>query len=132
MSVMDVTALVSMFGGMLSAMEGRILDRMRENSSAATDRWKLHDDQLARDREAVIGRFVKVENRVEEVNVSVTAHHRQAHERDLVTQARVKPIKTLTGWVWANRNSLLLVGIGLLTILASLGDTLQRLVGAHP
>jgi hypothetical protein len=131
MSVMDVTSLVTMFGGMLSAMEGRILDRMRENSLAATDRWRLHDEQLTRDREAVIGRFTKIELRVEEVGVAVTAHHQAAHEDQLVADARIKPVKGAVAWIWRNRNSILLVVISVLAILGFLGDTLTGLLGSH-
>jgi hypothetical protein len=131
MSILDVTGLVGMVGGMLSAMEGRILDRMRENSDAAKDRWALHDAQLTRDRESVIGRFLTVEGRIEDVNTAVTLHHQQAHDAAVATDARLKPIRTISGWLWANRKDLLLTVLFVLAVLGFMGDTLAGLLGNH-
>ena len=132
MATLDVTGLVGMLSGMLGAMEGRILERMRENSEAARDRWALHDAELERNRTAIVSRFRAVEGRIEEVNVAVTLHHEAAHDQRIAADARIKPIRTVSGWLWANRKDLLLLALAILAVLGFMGDTLSGLLGNHP
>jgi hypothetical protein len=131
-STLDVTALMGIFGSMLDRMERNILARLDENARGAAERWRLHDEQLARDRAAVIERFTAVEGHVERVDADMAAHHKAAHEEQLVRQARVRPVQTAAGFLWANWKTILLLVVALLAVLGFVGDTLNRIVGGLP
>ena len=131
-SVLDVTALIAIFGNMLDRTERNILARLDANSQGAAERWRLHDEQLARDRKAVIDRFTAHEDRINGIDAAMQEHHRLAHEEQIATDARVKPVKTVAEWVWANWRTVLLLVVAILAVLGFAGDTASRILNGLP
>lgn len=113
MSVTEVTGLVQLFNNQLLAMEGRLAAKMDENSRAAAERWARHDQELEANTKRIVARFEKLEAAILVVEKTLEAHLDREHEEDLITEARVKPVKTVFGWLWSHWRDLLLLFIGL-------------------
>lgn len=123
----DMLALVAHITGLLSEMEGRIMDRLSDNASGAEARWVKHD--LASER--TIGGIreeiaVLRADFVEHLRVA-NAHFTKDRDEDLIADARVKPVKTILGWAIANWKNIALLVIAVLTALGILGGELRAI-----
>lgn len=114
MSITEVTALVQLFNNQLSAMEIRLSQKMDENSARATERWAKHDAELEVNSKRVVARFEKMESAILTIEKSLEAHLDREHEARLVTEARVKPVKTFAEYVAKNWKTIMLI-IALIT-----------------
>lgn len=131
MSASEVLHLVSLFDNSLSKMEKRLVDKMDSNSDAARERWVRHDEDLARNRDAAIARFEKIEKSILTVETTLNAHLQRKHEEDVISQARVRPIKMSVAWLWAQRKDIILFAIFLMAAMAAAGEWLGKMFGIH-
>lgn len=132
MAVPEVMSLITLFTNLLQAMEHRILSRMDESSLAAAARWKLHDEELERNRIAITARFERNEKAMRELEEALENLLQREHDEDLVVEARVRPVKTVFGWLWAHWRDLVLLFIGLVAAATFLLDWLTHLVDGSP
>jgi hypothetical protein len=121
----DMLALVAHITGLLSEMEGRIMGRLDSNAAGASERWSDHEKKHAKEQaentKQVCDRFIKIET-------ALDAHIRQAneyfakqHDEEVALQARVRPVKTLAGWLAVNWKSVLLAVLAIAGIFGWLG-----------
>ncbi len=115
MSAADVTALVTLFSGMLNQMEARIIARLDQNSLGAAERWTVHEKEHTA-LEAKLDAHLKK-------SAEVWAHYR---DEELVEQARIAPIKTGAAWLWTNWRTILLLIVAGIAVLGFSGETLDR------
>lgn len=119
-NVGDAAALIAAVATLVSGSTATIMARLEENSRGATERWRLHDEELARNRTAITAKFEKIETelqgeikRVEQTLeahlVVANAHFQREHDDDLVLRARIQPVKTLAQWVTVNWKTIGLV-----------------------
>jgi len=93
MSIIEVTGLVNMFAGMLDRMEQRIIARLDDNSRMASERWAKHDQELERNREAVVARFLAIEKGLDDHLTVANERWAKEHDEDVRMDARVQPVK---------------------------------------
>lgn len=117
----DVTALVGLMSGMLDRMESRIIARLDDNSRLASERWTKHDAELAANTSRVVKRFEVIEADLLTVSNCLKGHLDAAHDAEVATDARVRPVKSVGRWVVVNWKSLALLVIAVLTALGILG-----------
>jgi len=125
-SASDVTGIVTLFNGMLFAMEGRLIAKLDENSRGATERWNKHDRELEQNREAIVGRFVKVEGSILKVETCLDAHLDKEHDEELATKARVQPVVLSAQYVSRNWKTILLVLFSLAAFVGLADETAIR------
>ena len=128
----DVTALMSLINSMLQAMEFRILQRLDLNSAAATERWAKHDAELEQNTRRVVARFEQLELALEATNVLVLEHHQREHEKQIVMDARVRPIRGSIKWLWGHWRDVVLLTIGLIALGTFLLDFFGHSFGGVP
>ena len=123
-SVGDAAALIAAVATLVSGSTATIMARLEENSRGATERWRLHDEELARNRAAITAKFEKIERELEaevqrveraleEHLVVANAHFQREHDDDLVLRARIEPVKSGVAWITANWKTVVLV-VGLI------------------
>jgi hypothetical protein len=121
----DMLALVAHITGLLSEMEGRIMDRFDANSDAATERWRIHEkkhtDEMTENTKRVVDRFVKIETALDNHIQVTNAFFEKMHDEEIATQARVKPVKTLGTFVIANWRSIALAVLAIAGIFGWMG-----------
>jgi hypothetical protein len=117
----DVTALVSLMSGMLDRMESRIIARLDDNSRGASERWAKHDAELATSTARVVKRFEGLEVELLTVSNCLKGHLDKEHDEDLVSDARVRPVKSLGRWLATNWKDILISLLGVLVLLGVLG-----------
>ena len=129
-SAAGVTSLVALFQTMLLATEKRILDAMAENSHAAADRWKKHDDELERNTQRVTERFVALDARLQTTADALAAHLDAERVEDIRMDARIRPIRGSIAWLWIHWRDVVLLTIGLIALGTFLIDALSHTFGA--
>lgn len=113
MTVSEVTGLVNLFNNQLALMEGRLVNKMDDNSRLASERWVRHDAELDRNTKRIVARFEAIEGSILTIEKTLNAHLDKEHDEEIATEARVKPVKNVAGWFWRNWRDLLLLFIGL-------------------
>lgn len=109
----DAAALIAAVATLVAGSTQTIMARLDENARGATERWRLHDEELARNRAAITAKFEKIENELTaEVNrvesaleahlVIANAHFQREHDDDLVLRARIQPVRSGVAWIVAN------------------------------
>lgn len=112
-SVGDAAALIAAVATLVSGSTATIMARLEENSRGATERWRLHDEELGRNRTAITAKFEKIERELEaEIKrveqaleahlVVANVHFQREHDDDLVLRARIQPVKSGVAWLIAN------------------------------
>jgi hypothetical protein len=119
-----VTTLIHSFASMMTAMEARITDQIKDNASASKERWARWEQEFREYR-------ATTDRRISALEDSVNAHHIRVHEEELRIEARVKPIKGIAAWFWRNWRDLLIIAIGLMAFAAAFGEWFGRIVGTH-
>jgi ParB-like chromosome segregation protein Spo0J len=94
----EILGVITLMTGLLANVESRIIDRLNSNAAAAEKRWALW------------------EARIEILERQVAEHLRIAHDEQLATEARVRPVLKASSWIWQNRGSLLILLIGIATL----------------
>lgn len=117
----DMLALLTRIDDMLGKMEQRIMDRLTENSQGAAERWRKHDEELARNTKRVVDRFEIIEKDLLAVSTCLNAHLDKEHDEEVATQARVKPVKSVAAWLVLNWKSILLALLALAGIFGWMG-----------
>lgn len=112
----DVLGIITVFERMLLAMEARLVAKMDDNSQAAAERWARHDRELEASTARMEERFQKVEHNLLTVETLLEGHLQKDREEDLVSAARVAPVKTTFTWLWSHWRDLVLVAIGLIAL----------------
>lgn len=119
-----VTTLIHSFASMMTAMEARITDQIKDNATASKERWSRWEQEFRDYRTATDRRIATLED-------SVHAHHTKEHEEEIRLEARVKPIKGTVAWFWRNWRDLLIIAIGLMAFAAAFGEWFGRIFGPH-
>jgi hypothetical protein len=130
MSVVEVTGLINLFAGLLNTSTSLILGRLDENAKMASERWMKHDAELARNRDAIVARFEKIEGVLDKDVKTLDEHLSKAHDDQVALDARVRPVMTLAGAVQRNWKTILLFIVAVLAILGFSVETFQRILGA--
>jgi hypothetical protein len=117
----DMLALVAHITGLLSEMEGRIMDRLTENAAGAADRWRKHDEMAAEKERRVNARFEIVEGDLLTVSKCLEAHLKEVERDQITIDARVQPVKTLGVLIARNWKTIALAILALAGILGWAG-----------
>jgi len=129
MTASEVATLVSLFQTMLDRTERNILDRLDENSRGANARWTKHDEELDRNREAIAGKFLAMEKRLDDHLVIANAHFTREHDDDLVMQARVRPVQIGVAWAANHWKDIVILSVGVVGLFAVAADIASRYLG---
>ena len=132
MTVSEVTGLVNLFTSMLNTSTAQIIARIDDNAKSEAERWRKHDLELERNRVAVVERFLKIERSLDEHLQVANAHFTKERDEDIRLDARVRPVKSVVGWVWSHWRDLALLAIGLITLATLLVDALGHMAGVSP
>lgn len=113
MTVSEVTGLVNLFNSQLALMEGRLVNKMDDNSRLASERWVKHDAELDKNTKRIVARFESIEGSILVIERTLNDHLDKEHDDEVAMEARVRPVKSVAGWFWRNWRDLLLLFIGL-------------------
>jgi hypothetical protein len=117
----DMLALVAHITGLLSEMEGRIMDRLSDNASGAEERWRKHDAASERTIGAIREEIGVLRADFSAHLAVANAHFGKEHDEEIAGQARTKPIRTVATIVVANWKSIALAIFALMGILGWAG-----------
>ena len=110
MTVTEFTGLLALIAPMLTAMEGRIIGRLNENSDLAKERWERHDSDSKRTLAAIEERFGGLET-------ALNGHLDAERVEDVAQLARIQPVKSAAGFIGRNWRSIALAIASILGIL---------------
>ena len=142
--VVEASGLIAAVAALISGSTATIMARLDAMERSETTRWRLHDEELERNRAAITAKFEKVENelaaeivRVEKALeahlVLANIHFAREHDDDLVMQGRVRPLKSGIAWVGANYKNALIALFAVLGFLlgfaAIVADLASRYLG---
>jgi hypothetical protein len=136
MSVVEVTALVTLFNQMLQGSTASILAAMAANSAAASERWQKHEADHAADLADATRRITDhfalhearmkaIDKRIDESGNLLTDHLDKEREEDVRMEARVKPITRSVGWLVDHWKELALLLLGIATLINLILNSLQ-------
>ena len=139
-SVAEATGLIAAVATLISSSTSTIMARLDALERGETTRWRLHDEELERNRATITEKFEKIETelaaeivRVEqalETHLKIAnIHFAREHDDDLVMQGRVRPIKTGVAWIVANYKNIVILLIGILGFVAVAADIAARYLG---
>jgi hypothetical protein len=126
LSASEVTGIVSLFNGMLWAMEGRLIAKLDENSRGATERWAKHDRELEQNRVAIVDRFVKVEGSILKVETCLEMHLDKEHDEELAARERVRPVVLSAQYLSRNWKTVLLILFSLAALVGLIDESVVR------
>jgi len=125
----DMLSLIARIDDMLGKMEGRIMDRLGDNASAAAERWKLHDIASERTISGIRAEVAILRaDLIEHLRIANLHFDKEEHDQ-IILDARVKPVKTTVQWLVSNWPKVLALLFGILGFLALLGDWAERYLG---
>jgi hypothetical protein len=101
-SVADAASLIAAVATLVAGSTSTIMARLDENARGASERWRIHDLELERNRETITAKFLKIEKALDEHIVIANAHFAREHDQDLVMRARVQPVRSGVAWIVAN------------------------------
>ena len=139
-AVVEASSLIAAVAALIASSTATIMARLDAMERSETTRWRLHDEELERNRATITAKFEKVENelaaeivRVEKALeahlVLANIHFAREHDDDLVMQGRVRPLKAGASWIAANYKSVLIILFGFLGFLAIVADLASRYLG---
>ena len=117
----DMLALMSHITGLLTAMEGRIMERLSDNASGAEDRWRKHDAASERTIGAIREEIAILRADFTEHLRLANVHFSKEHDEEVAGQARTKPIRTVATILLANWKSIALAIFALMGIFGWMG-----------
>ena len=142
--VVEASGLIAAVAALIASSTATIMARLDALERGETTRWRLHDEELERNRATITAKFEKVENelaaeivRVEKALeahlVLANIHFAREHDDDLVMQGRVRPLKTGIAWIGANYKNALIALFAVLGFLlgfaAIVADLASRYLG---
>jgi hypothetical protein len=104
MTVVDATAILTLFEQMLLAMETRFIARDEDTRRLEAGRWEAHLHE----------------------HTVIDTHLREVHEDELVVQARVRPVRNTFVWLADHWRDVVLLAIGLVALATLITDRLLR------
>lgn len=125
MTVVEVTALVTLFNQMLGTSTSTILAAMAENSRAASERWQKHDADRVTDTQRVVDRFTEQDRRILTIETTLETWLAKEHDEDVAMDARIRPITGTANWVVAHWTQIALVILFLATMLNLILNSVQ-------
>ena len=108
-----VTALIHSASAMMTAMESRLTERIKDNAEASRERWTAWEADFREYR-------AQIETRIQVLEGSVHDHHAEAERARIANEARVKPVLTTVGWIGKHWKELALVALFLTTAFVEL------------
>jgi hypothetical protein len=117
LSPTEVTALITLIDARLGRMEDRIIARLDLNSAGAAERWLKHDAELAVNTKRVVDRFALLETALDKHVVAMDAHLIAAHDAELISAARIAPVKLSLGYAEKHWRTFLLWVVMILTLM---------------
>ena len=127
--VADAAALIAAVATLVSGSTQTIMARLDENARGATERWRLHDEELSRNRASITAKFLKIETALDDHTTVANAHFAREHDDDLVMQARVRPVQIGVAWAANHWKDIVILGVGLVGLFAVAADILARYLG---
>ena len=131
-NVADAAALIAAVATLVAGSTQTIMARLDENSRGASERWRLHDEELARNRETITAKFLKIESALDAHIVIANQHFGREHDDDLVMQARVRPVRLGVAWMARHWKDLAILAVAVLGLFAVTADILSRYLGGPP
>lgn len=128
LSPTEVTALLSLIDTRLGRMEDRIIARLDENSTGATERWAKHDAELAENTKRVVARFLLIEKALDDHIQIANVHFEREHDAVILSAARQRPVRLTVAWLGDNWVQIILFLISMLALLGVLGVEWRALV----
>jgi len=128
-NVADAAALIAAVATLVAGSTQTIMARLDENSRGASERWRLHDEELARNRETITAKFLKIESALDAHIVIANQHFAREHDDDLVMQARVRPVRLGVAWMASHWKDIAILLVGILGFLAVAADLASRYLG---
>jgi hypothetical protein len=125
MTVVEVTALVTLFNQMLGQSTTTILSAMADNSRMASERWAHHDAQLAENTKRVTDRFASIDAELQTTANALAAWLSKEHDEDVRMDARIKPITGSVSWLVLHWKELALLLLGIATFVNLILNSLQ-------
>lgn len=108
-SVDAIAVLIQSFATMIGKMEDRITGRITENAEASKERWQRWEAEFKAYQATNDHRVALVEGQIRD-------YLAREHDDDVRNDARVRPVKTLAGWVWGNWRDIVLLAIALIAL----------------
>ena len=128
-SLADAASLIAAVATLVAGSTHTIMARLDENSRGASDRWRLHDEQLADNTRRVVTRFEAIERAMLTTEQALRQHLDAQHDEDLVMQARVRPVRLGVAWMVAHWKDLAILAVAVLGLFAVTADVLSRYLG---
>jgi hypothetical protein len=136
MSVVEVTALVTLFNQMLQGSTASILAAMAANSAAASERWQKHEADhaadLADNTRRITDHFALHENRIKGLDTRIDSTDEtvqgildKEHDDDVRMDARVRPITRSAQWLTDHWKDVALLLLGLAAIVNVILNSMQ-------
>jgi hypothetical protein len=93
------------------------------------------EDRLSTQVEEVriaIGEYRReTDTRIFTLEQSVHTHHSEAERAAIARRAQIEPVVTAASWIGTHWRDLLIFAIGILALLAAVGEWAGRLIGPH-
>jgi len=142
--VVEASSLIAAVAALIAGSTATIMARLDALERSETTRWRLHDEELERNRATITAKFekietelaaeiVRVEKALEAHLVLANIHFAREHDDDLVMQGRVRPLKAGIAWIGANYKNALIALFAVLGFLlgfaAIVADLASRYLG---
>jgi hypothetical protein len=131
-SIGDAASLIAAVATLVAGSTQTIMSRLDENARGATERWRLHDEQLADNTRRVVARFEALERGLTTTEQALRQHLDAQHDEDLVMQARVRPVRIGVAWMVAHWKDVAILVVAVLGLFAVTADILSRYLGGTP
>ena len=131
-TVVEATGLIAAVATLVSSSTATIMARLDAIERGEMDRWRQHDEELARNRLAIAAKFLTVEERLDAHMVVANAHFGRQHDDDIAMDARVRPVRIAVAWAASHWKDLAILAVAVLGLFAVTADILSRYLGGPP
>ena len=128
-TVVEATSLITAVATLISGSTATIMARLDALERGELERWRLHDEELARNRLVIAAKFLAVEERLDAHMVVANAHFGRQHDDDLAMDARVRPVRIGAAWAASHWKDIAILAVAVLGLFAVTADILSRYLG---
>jgi len=123
------TAWVAAVAALISGSTQTIVSRIDAMERSENDRWRLHDEELERNRTTVTTKFLKIEAQLDAHIKIANDRWAKEHDDDVRMDARIRPLRGSIAWLWTQRRDIVIVLVGIIGLLAIAADIAARYLG---
>jgi len=120
-----VAAIAALIAGSTQTIVSRI-DAMERSEN---DRWRLHDEELERNRTTVTSKFLKIEAQLDAHIKIANDRWAKEHDDDVRMDARVRPVQIGVAWAVNHWKDIVILLVGIVGLLAIAADVVSRYLG---